>query len=162
MPTKLPASHSNIRASTRSRPAPAAQELVSSDPVPMDFVQPGGVALAAVAVPESAYPNSDLASAFFNVSVNKALTAEQCGEFSVPQANLSTPVDPAVQARRSVEAVVQADDWRHGTAVRGNPCQPRELARKRRSTITSSKTGLAMSSHSRLRPLESKPKAAST
>jgi len=49
----------------------AANELVSSDPVPMDFVQPGGVALAAVALPESAYPNSDLASAFFGVSVNK-------------------------------------------------------------------------------------------
>ena len=73
----------------------AANELVSSDPVPMDFVQPGGVALAAVAVPESAYPNSDLASAFFNVSVNKALTAEQCGEFSIPQASLAASVDPA-------------------------------------------------------------------
>ena len=39
----------------------------------MDFVQPGGVALAAVAVPDSTYPNSDLASAFFNVSVVLAL-----------------------------------------------------------------------------------------
>jgi hypothetical protein len=69
----------------------AANELVSSDPVPMDFVQPGGVALAAVAVPESTYPNSDLAAAFFNVSVNKALTAEQCGEFSVRQASPAAP-----------------------------------------------------------------------
>jgi hypothetical protein len=60
----------------------AASELVSSDPLPMDFVQPGGVALAAVALPESVYPNSDLASAFFGVSINKDLTAEQCGEFS--------------------------------------------------------------------------------
>jgi hypothetical protein len=75
----------------------AADELVSSDPVPMDFVQPGGVALAAVAVPESAYPKSDLAAAFFDVSVNKALTAEQCGEFSVSQANPAAPVDPAAQ-----------------------------------------------------------------
>jgi hypothetical protein len=62
-----------------------ADKLVSSDAVPMDFVQPGGVTLAAVAVPESAYPKSDLASAFFNVSVNKALTETQCGDFSVPQ-----------------------------------------------------------------------------
>jgi hypothetical protein len=76
----------------------AANELVSSDSVPMDFVQPGGVALAAVAVPESAYPNSDLASAFFNVSVNKALTAEQCSEFSLPQASPATPTDPAASA----------------------------------------------------------------
>jgi hypothetical protein len=76
----------------------AASELVSSDSVPMDFVQPGGVALAAVAVPESVYPNSDLASAFFNVSVNKALTAEQCSEFSLPQASPATPTDPASSA----------------------------------------------------------------
>jgi hypothetical protein len=60
----------------------AADELVSSDPVPMDFVQPGGGAVVAVAIPEGVYPKSDLASAFFDVSVNKSLTAEQCGEFS--------------------------------------------------------------------------------
>jgi hypothetical protein len=76
----------------------AAAELVSSGPVPMDFGQPGGVALAAVALPDSTYPNSDLASAFFNVSVNKTLTADQCGEFSVPQPNPAAPADPSVQA----------------------------------------------------------------
>jgi hypothetical protein len=59
----------------------SAEQLVSSAPVPMDFVQPGGVAVAAVAVPETAYPKSDLGPAFFDVSVNKALTEEQCGEF---------------------------------------------------------------------------------
>ncbi len=62
----------------------AAEKLLSSDPAPMAFVQTGGVAVAAVAVPESAYPNSDLRSAFFNVSLNNALTEEQCGKFSVP------------------------------------------------------------------------------
>lgn len=87
----------------------AANELVSSDPIPMDFVQPGGVALAAVAVPESAYPNSDLASAYFNVSVNKSLTAEQCGEFSVPQANPATPADPAVQATAQLSKLMIGD-----------------------------------------------------
>ena len=87
----------------------AANELVSSDLVPMDFVQPGGVALAAVAMPESAYPNSDLASAYFNVSVNKALTAEQCGEFSVPQANSASPADPAVQATAQLSKLMIGD-----------------------------------------------------
>ncbi len=76
----------------------AANELVSAGSIPMDFVQPGGVALAAVSLPGSTYPNSDLASAFFNVSVNKALTADQCGEFSVPQPNPAAPADPTVQA----------------------------------------------------------------
>jgi hypothetical protein len=87
----------------------AANELVSSGPVPMDFVQPGGVALAAVALPESAYPNSDLASAFFDVSVNKALTAEQCGEFSVPQADPAAPADPAVQATAQLSKLMIGD-----------------------------------------------------
>jgi hypothetical protein len=76
----------------------AAKELVSSAPIPMDFVQPGGVALAAVELPDSVYPHSDLASASFNVSVNKALTSDQCSEFSVPQPNPSAPTDPTVQA----------------------------------------------------------------
>ena len=88
----------------------AANELVSSDPVPMDFVQPGGVALAAVAVPESAYPNSDLASAYFNVSVNKALTAEQCGEFAVPQASPATPADPRGTCRPTQTSKLMVGD----------------------------------------------------
>jgi hypothetical protein len=69
----------------------AANQLVASDPVPMNFVQPGGVTIAAVTLPTSVYPNGDLAAAFFDVSVNKALTAEQCGEFS--EAKPTTPAD---------------------------------------------------------------------
>jgi hypothetical protein len=80
----------------------AAKELVASGPVPMDFTQPGGMALAAIALPDSVYPNSDLASAFFNVSVNKNVTADQCGEFSVPQPNPAAPADPAIQATAQV------------------------------------------------------------
>src|SRR5258708_32176963 len=67
-----------------------ADKLISSATLPMNFVRPGGIAVAAVTVPESAYPKSDLASAFFNVSVNKVLTAEQCREFSGSQAKPAT------------------------------------------------------------------------
>src|SRR4029077_16816365 len=76
-----------------------ADKLVSSDAVPMNFVQPGGVALAAVAVPESVYPKSDLALAFFDVSVNKSLTAEQCGNFSdaKPAATVDAAAEGATQ-----------------------------------------------------------------
>jgi hypothetical protein len=80
----------------------AASELVASGPVPMDFTQPGGMALAAVTLPDGVYPNSDLASAFFNVSMNKNVTVEQCGEFSVPQPNPAAPADPAIQATAQV------------------------------------------------------------
>jgi hypothetical protein len=63
----------------------AATQLVASNPLPMNFVQPGGVALAAVELPETNYINTDFSSAYFNVSVNKTLSADQCGEFAVPQ-----------------------------------------------------------------------------
>jgi hypothetical protein len=77
----------------------AATKLVSSNQIPMDFVQPGGIALAAVTIPDSTYANSDMALAFFNVSVNKTLTVDQCSEFSVPQPTPAAPTDPAVQAK---------------------------------------------------------------
>ena len=63
----------------------AATDLLASSPVPMNFVQPGGVALAAVELPETSFTNTDFSSAFFNVSVHKNLTADQCSEFAVPQ-----------------------------------------------------------------------------
>jgi hypothetical protein len=63
----------------------AASLLVASNPIPMNFVQPGGVALAAVELPETNYVNTDFSSAYFNVSINKTLSADQCNEFSVPQ-----------------------------------------------------------------------------
>ena len=67
----------------------AATELIAASPIPMNFVQPGGTALAAVELPETSFPSTDFSSAFFNVSVNKALTAEQCEVFSVPQPTAS-------------------------------------------------------------------------
>jgi len=63
----------------------AAAELLQSNPLPMNFVQSGGVALAAVELPETTYANTDFSSAYFNVSVHKTLNAGQCNEFSVPQ-----------------------------------------------------------------------------
>jgi hypothetical protein len=63
----------------------AATQLVASNPIAMNFVQPGGVALAAVSLPETNYTNTDFSSAFFNVSINKTLSADQCSEFAVPQ-----------------------------------------------------------------------------
>lgn len=65
----------------------AADEVASSTSVPLNFPQPGGSALATVQIPEGAYPKSDLVSAIFDVSVNKSLTAEQCGEFRTLQDN---------------------------------------------------------------------------
>jgi hypothetical protein len=63
----------------------AAADLLMTNPISMNFVQPGGVALAAVELPETGFANTDFSGAFFNVSVNKTLTPDQCGEFAVPQ-----------------------------------------------------------------------------
>jgi len=68
----------------------AAAGLLASNPLAMNFVQPGGVALAAVELPETGFTNTDFSSAFFNVSVNKTLTANQCSEFAVPQPKAAT------------------------------------------------------------------------
>ena len=98
----------------------AATELIESNPIAMNFVQPGGVALAAVELPETNYANTDFSSAFFNVSVNKTLTADQCTEFAVPQPKVSEsqaqacdPADHACGTKDPVPAVA-------GTSSDGN------------------------------------------
>ena len=64
----------------------------------MNFVQPGGVDVVTVQLPEHSFPGSDLASASFNVSVNPNLTAEQCSQFAL----LKTSADgqPAIVPAR--------------------------------------------------------------
>src|ERR1700732_1386791 len=69
----------------------AATDLLASNPLAMNFVQPGGVTLAAVRLPETSFANTDFSSAFFNVSIHKTLTADQCTEFAVPQPKIATP-----------------------------------------------------------------------
>jgi hypothetical protein len=99
----------------------AATQLVADTPLPMNFVQPGGMALAAVELPESGYANTDFSSAYFNVSVNKTVTADQCSEFAVPSRSgksdsaSSTTTEVAKQdASKSDSAVPQtAPDSEH-------------------------------------------------
>src|SRR5246127_4160436 len=99
----------------------AATAVMANNPIPMNFVQTGGVALAAVELPETNYANTDFSSAFFNVSVNKTLTADQCSEFAVPQqkpAKSEVPVSTQTEVAKqdapksdsSVSAQPVADD----------------------------------------------------
>ncbi len=55
-------------------------------PVQTDFVKSGGMTLAAVELPRTAYPDSDLTSAFVNVSVKTGLSAAECSQFAFPDA----------------------------------------------------------------------------
>ena len=96
----------------------AASELIATSPLPMNFVQPGGTALAAVELPETSFPATDYSSAFFNVSVNKSLTAEQCEQFSVPQ---SKPGDPSGQSSHLSAKLIMGDMQLYGAeAVAGD------------------------------------------
>jgi hypothetical protein len=56
--------------------------LAGADPVPMNFVQPGGTSIATVEMPGSFYPNSDFDTAFFHVNVNHSLSEEECSHFA--------------------------------------------------------------------------------
>ncbi len=97
-----------------------ADMLVSSIPLPMNFVQPGGVALAAVELPEATYNGNDLAVAFFTVNVNKALTTEQCEQFLAPRPDASAPADSSIQTAAQPSKLILGDLELQGTeAVTG-------------------------------------------
>jgi len=89
----------------------AATEMLASKPIAMNFVQPGGVALAAVELPETGFANTDFSSAFFDVSVHKNLSADQCNEFAVPQPKVSQAMSaPVVSMQAQTTATVAAPD----------------------------------------------------
>lgn len=87
----------------------AATQLLASTPLPMNFNQPGGVALAAVELPETNYANTDFSSAFFNVSVNKAVSADQCGQFAVPQPKNELKTEVKSETASDVNAEVKPE-----------------------------------------------------
>ncbi len=90
----------------------AAQEAASSNVLPMNFVVPGGTALAAVELPETGFANTDFSSAFFNVSVNRNMSAEECGKFAVPEGAATSspalvPAEAVAQTAQETPAVDQ-------------------------------------------------------
>src|ERR1700739_1652030 len=87
----------------------AATQLLASNPLPMNFVQPGGVALAAVELPETNYANTDFSSAFFNVSVNKAVSAYQCGQFAVPQPQSELKSEAVTEVKSETKPEVKTE-----------------------------------------------------
>jgi len=86
----------------------------ASEPVQMDFVQPGGVAVAAIepprgsssrgSDPRSSHQGTAFPSAFFNVSVNPNLTSSQCTQFAFPESD-DAPVGLVSPAKVTVGAI---------------------------------------------------------
>ena len=60
----------------------AQPEIEGVGPVPMNFVQPGGAAVATVALPAASYPGTNFTTAFFNVNVNRSLSEQECSHFA--------------------------------------------------------------------------------
>lgn len=60
----------------------AQPEVAGLGTVPMNFIQPGGVAVATVALPEASYPGTDFSAAFFHVNVNRSLSEQECSQFA--------------------------------------------------------------------------------
>jgi hypothetical protein len=66
----------------------------TTEPVPMNFVHPGGLTLVAVEMPGNSYPGTDFKSGIVNVSVNPGMKAEACAQFVSPEpkaTDVSTP-----------------------------------------------------------------------
>jgi len=108
----------------------AAADLLASNPMAMNFVQPGGVALAAVELPETGFANTDFSSAFFDVSVHKSLTADQCTEFAVPQ-----PKGAAVaSSTESASSSVTTSSANPATTSSANPAESASTSAQSAST----------------------------
>jgi len=60
----------------------AQPEFGDISAAPMNFVQPGGIMVATVALPAASYPGTDFTSAFFNVNVNRHLSEQECSHFA--------------------------------------------------------------------------------
>jgi hypothetical protein len=74
----------------------AQVELAELGPVPLNFVQPGGVTVVSVEMPEGSYPKTDFTSAILNLNVNRSMTAEECSQFSLANsADPDHPVQPS-------------------------------------------------------------------
>ncbi len=59
----------------------------ATEPLPMNFVHPGGRALAALEMPANSYPGTDFQSGFISVSVNPGMAAEACAQFAPAETN---------------------------------------------------------------------------
>ncbi len=66
----------------------------TGNPAQMNFVQPGGMTLAAIQLPSNSYPGTDFRSGSVNVSVNPGMTSEACAQFAFPDPSTGTETYP--------------------------------------------------------------------
>jgi hypothetical protein len=86
-----------LKAQTKTTGNETQVGSTTTEPAEMNFVHPGGVALAAVEMPDNSYPGTDFKSGFVNVSVNPGMSSEQCSQFEVPESSTSPEVRAQVK-----------------------------------------------------------------
>ena len=64
---------------------PQQMDLAGLGQLKTNYVQPGGVTVAAIELPRSSYPGTDFTSAYFGVSVNSTMSKDQCEVFAFPK-----------------------------------------------------------------------------
>lgn len=89
--------------------------------VPMNFVQPGGLALTVVELPGNSYPGTDFKSGFVNVSVNPGMTAEACTQFRFPEENTGSDASSQVKAIRTKIGAVEYHEVENGGSAMASP-----------------------------------------
>ncbi len=131
----------------------AANELVASSPLPMNFVVPGGVAMAAVELPETAFADTDLSTAYFTVSVNTEGTSAQWGEFAVPQPKevassdaTQTAAQPVASESASTKSVTPEAASTQTASTQATPVQSVPAQNTAEQTSSASTTAVATTS----------------
>jgi hypothetical protein len=119
----------------------AANEIIASSPVSLTSSLPGGIALAAVELPEASFPNSDFSSAFFGVSVNKAISSEQC-KFPEKTSATDTATQQKIEAKPVAVNVISDSDAAQvnstAASTSAQPAPPSEAAAATQASSTES------------------------
>ncbi len=139
----------------------AAADVVMSNPVPMNFIQPGGVALAAVELPETGFANTDFSSAFFDVSVNKNLTADQCNQFAVPAPKAVASGTSAETGSQAGSSVSSTDSTSSTAPAQAAPSPAAAQSGNTQSAATETTTASASDSKSEAKTAQDQPESGS-
>jgi hypothetical protein len=91
----------------------------STVPVPLNFVQPDGLVLTSVEIPQGFFPDTDFLAGFLNVSVNKSMTEEECSQFAMPrddQGDSNAPIAKVKVGDHEFEQTEMSGDLETATA----------------------------------------------
>ena len=105
----------------------AQLQLAGMDAVPMNFVQPGGVTVATVDLPNTLFPGTDFTTGFFAVNVNRTLAEQECPHFAFVDTSDADgePIDAQkVKVGPGAQSNARSND---GSSNDGSSNEPKEM-----------------------------------